>query len=228
MTILKLLKPIGTIISSESCCTISEYSNASESDIVILTFDDGLVSDYKIAFPILKANGLRATFFITTENVGKAGYIDYDQLREMNEAGMEIASHGLTHRYLVTMSRNEALREICKSKEKLEQEIGAEVISFAPVGGHFQNWMTETAFKSRYKAFATMIPGRTYRGKEFLMLRRNHIQAKHDLNYISNLLNGNNRTLLMNWLQYYLLRITKILLGMNRYDRVKEIIINYL
>ncbi|MHA1280623.1 MAG: polysaccharide deacetylase family protein, partial [Candidatus Helarchaeota archaeon] len=73
------------------CCKVSDFVNESKGDWRILTFDDGLISDYEFAFPLLKANGLRATFFITAENVGKAGYANFNQLRIMAEAGMEIA-----------------------------------------------------------------------------------------------------------------------------------------
>jgi len=186
-----------------------------------LTFDDGLISDFEIAYPILIAKGHKATFFITAENVGHPGYTNVEHLKEMAKAGMEIGSHGLTHRYLVTMPRTEAVREIRESKERLEQEIGVTISSFAPVGGHFRKWMLDLASEAGYKAFATMIPGRTWGGKNLVLLWRNHIQAHHDATYISRLLNGDRRTLILNRLQYYLLSVPKTILGMRNYDRSK-------
>ena len=58
---------------------------------------------------------------------------------------MEIGSHGLTHEYLTTMAPREAIREIRESKASIEQTLGLEVTSFAPVGGHFRRWMVEEA-----------------------------------------------------------------------------------
>lgn len=135
---------------------------------------------------------------------------------------MEIGSHGLTHRYLVTMSRPEAEREICESKGRLEREIGVEITSFAPVGGHYHMWMREVARNAGYKTFATMIPGRTRGSKDMLLLRRNHIQAYHDAAYVSRLINGDGWTLALNSLRYHLLHVPKIILGMQNYDRAKE------
>ena len=39
---------------------------------VILTFDDGLVTDYEIAFPLLAEFGQRAVFFLNTATIGQA------------------------------------------------------------------------------------------------------------------------------------------------------------
>ena len=140
----------------------------------------------------------------------------------MAEAGMEIGSHGLTHRYLITMSRADAIREICESKKRLEQAIGVKVTSFAPVGGHFHKWMVDVACEAGFKAFASMIPGRTYNNSQnMLLMRRNHIQAHHDINYVSSLLRGHKKNLFFNRVQYILLSISKSMLGMRNYDWLK-------
>lgn len=214
-------------ISPNKCCTISEFINKKKDDWTILTFDDGLISDYKIAFPLLSAKGLRGTFFITFRNIGQIGYLSLDHLKEMIQGGMEIGSHGLTHRYLVTMPLNEAFQEIIDSKDRLEQKMGIEIKSFAPVGGHFYKWVTDVSFKAGYKAFATMIPGKTYskfrRNKDIVILRRNHILTHHNAKYISGLCSGFSNILALNFIKYYLLSIPKTVLGMNNYDRTKEL-----
>jgi len=208
------------------CITVSDYVNESNGNWTILTFDDGLITDYEVAFPILLSKGLNATFFINTENIGKSGYVNLDQLREMTKFGMEIASHGLSHRYLVTMSKDEALKEIQESKKRLQDKIGAEVGSFAPVGGHYHKWMPDAACGVGYKAFVTMIPGLTKSRDGFILLKRNHIQSKHDDKYISSLLGGNSRILFLNRLKYYLLVLPKLIFGMDNYDRIKSLISN--
>lgn len=209
-------------IPPEVCCTASEFVHKKEGNWLILTFDDGFISDFEVTFPVLMDKGLKASFFVTAENVGRPGYTSIRHLKEMAQAGMEIASHGLTHNYLVTMPYAEAIREIRESKERLEKEIGVEVTSFAPVGGHYHKWMLEVAREVDYKAFATMIPGRTFGNKDMVMLRRNHIQAHHDAAYVSWLLNGDGRTLIFNRLRYHLLQVPKVILGMQNYDRAKE------
>jgi peptidoglycan/xylan/chitin deacetylase (PgdA/CDA1 family) len=60
----------------------------------------------------------------------------WDQLREMQAAGMDIGSHGVSHRMLAKLPAAEMVAEIRQSKESLERELGvpAEVLSY-PVGG---------------------------------------------------------------------------------------------
>jgi len=211
-------------ISTKACCTVSELVQKPEGHWVVLTFDDGFISDFEIAFPIVLNRGLKVTIFATVDNIGRKGYSNKAQLKQMAENGMEVGSHGLTHRYLTMMPRSEAIREICDSKTMLEDEIGIEVMSFAAVGGHYRHWMCEVAREAGYRAFATMIPGVTNVGKDLVLLRRNHLQNHHDAAYISQLLNGHGGGLVLNRLRYYFLRFPKLILGLRNYDRVKELL----
>ncbi len=217
-------KQTVSMVSPERCCTVSEYLERQKGDWLILTFDDGHISDFEVGFPNLENRGIKATFFITVENIGVAGYTTIAHLKKMTGSDMEIGSHGLTHRYLVTMAPSEALREIQESKDRLEQAAGTKVVSFAPVGGHYKNWMKSAAFETGYKVFATMIPGRTNAGGDLLLLKRNHIQSQHDMDYVTRLIEGDYRTLAFNRLRYHALRIPKVILGMKNYDLLKKCI----
>src|SRR5207245_385131 len=64
---------------------------------VILTFDDGYADAYDYAFPLLKQYGMVGTFYIITDFVGRPGYLSWDQIAEMDAAGMSIGAHSLTH-----------------------------------------------------------------------------------------------------------------------------------
>ena len=56
-------------LSPMLCSTVSDFVNESKGDWRMLTFDDGLISDYELAFPLLKVNGLRVTFFVPIGNM---------------------------------------------------------------------------------------------------------------------------------------------------------------
>lgn len=219
---------ITSLIENNQNCTIEEFVDNPCGKYSVLTFDDGLISDYEEAFPVLLDKGLRATFFVTTENIGKSGYMNQSQINEMAGYGMEIASHGLQHRYLVDLTESDARRELVDSKENLQQLLGRSVTSFAPVGGHYQPWMIGFARDSGYRAFATMIPGRTFgcHSDATLVVRRNHIQSHHQSSYISSLIKGDGYLLTKNRIRYSLLSIPKRLLGMDTYDRIKRILIS--
>lgn len=62
--------------------------------------------------------------------------MSWDQLREMHGAGMEVGSHGIDHRMLAKLPREQMSNEVNGSKRTLERELGAtvQVLSY-PVGG---------------------------------------------------------------------------------------------
>lgn len=220
-------KSLLEVMEIHPSCTVSESLGKAEGSWIVLTFDDGLISDYELAFPHLNEKGLKATFFISVENIGKPGYMNLAQIRELASGGMEIGSHGLYHRYLVTLSKSDAQKEIHDSKSRLEQFLGLEVRSYAPVGGHYSSWMLDSACHAGYQAFASMVPGQTSirpnSGVHFF--RRNHVQSHHDFTYISALIHGEKKVLLINQIRYNLLALPKQLLGLNNYDRLKNFLI---
>jgi peptidoglycan/xylan/chitin deacetylase (PgdA/CDA1 family) len=208
------------------CCSVADFTQKSSGNWIIPTFDDGFSSDYEVAYTLLREKKLKATFFVTVKNIGKPGYLNSDNLKDMSNNGMEIGSHGLTHRYLITLPKKEAIKEIKESKDQLEQLVGDEVTSYAPVGGHFHNWMIRAASDGGYKAFATMIPGKTSKAAGFLFLQRNHIQRIHTKRYINGLMNGGKKVLFVNRIRYELLRLPKVLLGLQNYDRIKHFLMD--
>ena len=104
---------------------------------VALTFDDGWREQYDVAFPILQRYGMRATFFVSTSFVGYPRFMTWEELAEMRDAGMEIASHGRKHINLADADDPDAWREIARSRETLEEKLGVSAVSFAyPFGGY--------------------------------------------------------------------------------------------
>ena len=49
---------------------------------LVITFDDGHISSYSVAFPILCNYKFKATFFIITERIGEKEYLSWRQIRE--------------------------------------------------------------------------------------------------------------------------------------------------
>lgn len=126
---------------------------------VILTFDDGYVSHYTAAFPALKARGMTATFYIVTNAVGTNGSLSWDQIREMQGAGMQIASHGPSHRDLTTLSKEEQLNELVESKKTIEEKLGKTVQHFCYPSGRYSEGTLALVKSAGYETATTTKSG---------------------------------------------------------------------
>lgn len=215
-------------LSSERCVPLRSLSEKSCGLYHTITFDDGWISDYEVVLPYLLEKKMAATFFITVNEIENLGFVRANHIREMAQNGMEIASHGLSHCYLLAMSRAEARREIRESKERLEQYLGNEVVSFASVGGHYRKWMLDEAEEAGYRYFATMIPGKTYLKNGLHIVKRNHIKEFHDIEYVKRIICGKTSTFFINRMEYEALNVPKRVLGLRRYDKLKNIILKFL
>lgn len=126
---------------------------------IIITLDDGHLSNYTVAFPILRKLGLKAEFFITSGQVTQNNRMNVSQLREMLAQGMGIGCHGLTHAYLDDLDDAEAKKELCQSKEDLSNMLGKAVYAFSAPGGRFQEKHIQMAKDCGYRVFCTSRPG---------------------------------------------------------------------
>jgi peptidoglycan/xylan/chitin deacetylase (PgdA/CDA1 family) len=119
---------------------------------LVITFDDGHVSNFAVALPVLLEHGLRATFFITAGSIGSGETMSWRQLRELHAAGMEIGSHTLTHRPPATLNDRELRRELVESRRILEDGLGAAVTSISSPTGFFNPRMSAMARETGYRA----------------------------------------------------------------------------
>lgn len=91
--------------------------------VVSLTFDDGLESQYQLAFlHALQPHNMTGTFFINTgniSNVNDAGAMNWSQITALNNAGNEIAGHTLDESNLTTDDTQTATTEVCQDRQNL-------------------------------------------------------------------------------------------------------------
>lgn len=55
--------------------------------MVVVGFDDGYATDYTTVYPMFQARGLKGTSYITTDFVGQSGYLTWDMIAQMQDAG---------------------------------------------------------------------------------------------------------------------------------------------
>ncbi len=69
---------------------------------ILLTIDDGFTSFYEYAWPYLREKRIPFILFISTEAVGKNGYMNWSQIKEIErEEFAFIGNHSHSHEYLV-------------------------------------------------------------------------------------------------------------------------------
>jgi peptidoglycan/xylan/chitin deacetylase (PgdA/CDA1 family) len=78
-------------------CSIHRFRRWEGEAPVFLTFDDGELGAYTCVADELERYGWRGHFFITTDWIGRAGFLDRAQIRELRSRGHVIGSHSCTH-----------------------------------------------------------------------------------------------------------------------------------
>jgi len=78
---------------------------------VILTIDDGYLSFYSGAFPLLAKYDLPATVFVQTGTVGGVDFMNWTQINEIQKEGIEIGNHSKSHNYFINLPEKERSQE---------------------------------------------------------------------------------------------------------------------
>ncbi len=105
---------------------------------ILLTIDDGFSSFYKNAWPYLKKNKIPFILFVSTEAVGKYGYMKWDEIKEIEkEEFVFLGNHSHSHEYLVGYNFNDFKNDIDKSIKIFEDNIGYNPIFFSYPFGEY-------------------------------------------------------------------------------------------
>ena len=127
---------------------------------VLITFDDGHRTLYEVAYPILKAKGLSAVAFVTTDFMGQdSQYCTWEMLKEMAANGIHIQTHGHTHRFFTDLSDKEAIDELVISKQLVEKHTEKNVYALSFPGGYFKRRDITLAHKVGYRLCFTSDTG---------------------------------------------------------------------
>ena len=157
------------------CTSVRElldaYDRGTATGLVGLTFDDGYADFTTHVMPVLERHGFTATVFVVAGRLGGRNDWDApgpvrplmtaDQIRTAARAGIEIGSHGLTHRSLSDVDSSVLEAEVCHSREVLEALIGAPVRGFCFPYGALSDTAVDITETAGYDyAVATRLSGR--------------------------------------------------------------------
>lgn len=183
---LRLLKSEGFAIVtlSEAVAMLRDGSVPREGPVpVVITFDDGLEDFYTNAFPLLEAEGARATVFLSSAYIDgrfPTGHrcLSARQVRELASRGIEFGSHSATHGRLVEQTPERLEHELAASKADIEAILGKEVdlfsypYRFPAENREFVDRLHDRLVANGYRAGVTTTVGRATPGLDMLFLPR--------------------------------------------------------
>ena len=105
---------------------------------ILLTVDDGFSSFYENAWPYLKKEKIPFILFVSTEPVGKKGYMNWEQIKEIEKEDFAfVGNHSHSHEYLINYNFNEFKKDIEKSINIFNENIGYNPIYFSYPFGEY-------------------------------------------------------------------------------------------
>ncbi|MFN8491852.1 MAG: polysaccharide deacetylase family protein [Caldilineaceae bacterium] len=146
---------------------------------VILTFDDGYRDAYENAFPLLKAHGMKATFFVITDFIDEKQpeYLTWDMARTMLAAGMSIESHSRNHASLRKRDKDFLVWQALGSLETIKYELGVQPRFICYPAGEYDQTTIDIFKSANYWAGITTQQGATQRSDDLFELHRVRIRG---------------------------------------------------
>lgn len=171
---MQFLKDAGyqSLTLSEAIKHLKTGENASRK-MCVITFDDGFANNFEQAFPILEEVGFTATIFLVTSLIGQQSQwnvseaiqqagadalplMNWDQIREMANAGFEFGSHTKSHPYLTTLPDSQLREELLESRKNIEDELGVGCSTLCYPYGDANGQVREAAREAGYDAAVTI------------------------------------------------------------------------
>ena len=116
---------------------------------ILLTIDDGFKSFYTEAWPYLKQNKIPFILFISTEPVGKNGYMTWSQIKEIEKFDfVMIGHHSHTHEYLIDKTNEEFVNDIEKANKIFLKNLGYIPPLFSYPFGEYSEFMRDYISKN--------------------------------------------------------------------------------
>lgn len=165
--------------------------------VAVITLDDGYADNLEAALPVLARHGFSATCYVVSGSIGRWNTWDaerlgvrkplmsLDQLRQWQQAGMEIGAHSHTHPHLTRCDDVQLRDEIVASKRHIEDATGASVTQFCYPYGDVDDRVAAQACAAGYAAATTTHRGRAMPGMNLWRLPRIRVARHHTLAHLA-------------------------------------------
>lgn len=151
-------------------------SNEPAQKTAVITIDDGYKSFYKNGFPLLKKYKMPATLFINTESVGGGDMMDWKQIQDAYNNGIEIGNHTHSHAFFVNKPEKDRYK-VFREEIELSQTIIKKNLDFTPTVftypyGEFDPEMKRIVKEIGFECAAAQNSGVVFSGTDLFMCPR--------------------------------------------------------
>ena len=116
---------------------------------ILITIDDGFMSFYEEAWPILRKEKIPFILFVSTEPVGKNGYMSWEQIKEIDKHNFTIIGHhSHTHDYLIDKTNKEFISDIETANKIFLKNLGYIPTLFSYPFGEYSKFMKDYVSKN--------------------------------------------------------------------------------
>jgi peptidoglycan/xylan/chitin deacetylase (PgdA/CDA1 family) len=126
---------------------------------IVLSFDDGYLSQGQDAGAILGARGWPGVLNLALHNLDTPGGLSTSRVKTMIAAGWEVDAHSLTHPDLTTLDAAALRREVAGSRAAIRARFGVEVDAFCYPAGRYDATVEAAVRAAGYRAATTERPG---------------------------------------------------------------------
>jgi len=165
VTTREFYKQIDYLISNYNVVSLKDLQDFVEGKrelprkAVVITFDDGYLDNYEVAYPYLKKKNLPMTIFITTGYVSKKMLLgnkwlqmmSWTDILDMDRNNVDIGAHTVNHPNLTKIDVSAAGKEILNSKIIIEQKLGRKIQYFSYPFGAYNNCLMNLAKQSGFR-----------------------------------------------------------------------------
>jgi len=154
--------------------------NKIDKSYLLLTIDDAFSSFYLNAWPIIKKNKVPIILFVSTREVGKNGYMTWEQIREIASSNLvTIGNHSHSHEYLIDWNEKEIRKDLEKSIGIFNKELGYSPNLFSYPFGEYSSVLKKIVSDLNFKFAFGQHSGVIDLSKNFLELPRFPINEKY-------------------------------------------------
>ena len=147
---------------------------------ILLTIDDAFSSFYENAWPILKSKKIPFILFVSTHEIGKYGYMNWEQIKEIEKNHLvTIGNHSHSHEYLIDWDDTQIYSDLETSIKIFKKNLGYSPKIFSYPFGEYSTNLKKITTGLNFKYAFGQHSGAIDATKDFLELPRFPINEKY-------------------------------------------------